>query len=426
MRTKNSYHTSIKTCYALGFEELLPKTLRKQIPRSTYHGWKVENEAKYVGHEFANRIAKNLDHANIILNDKVRHERALFVAFCRIKITIIQLIGKQEFKKLLRQNKSAVVSLIEKVKPIFGGTTMLKYLNLNPKIYSAWKASSLNFCKDSHLKMCFKKITRQITTKEVKVIKALMTNPDFAHWPAASLWAMAIRTEQAVMSRATWYKYTKMLKLERYKISRRFKPKKVPLRAKCVNQIWHADVSVYITVDNVRFYIYTLVDNFSRMILAWDISTKLSAKTRLKSIERAVKEQFDLNLKEQSIDLIVDGGSENNNGVIQNFILNNQVKINKKIALKDIVQSNSLIEATYKIMKYRYFHLKQIASVSLLEEMRNFIHDYNIVRPHYSHSYKTPYEMHYGIEPIDYKKIIQKALKDRVAFNRKQSCICKC
>ena len=77
-------------------------------------------------------------------------------------------------------------------------------------------------------------------------------------------------------------------------------------------------------------------------------------------------------------------------------------------------------------MKYRYFHLKQIASGSLLEEMRNFIHDYNIVRPHYSHSYKTPYEMHYGIEPIDYKKIIQKALKDRVAFNRKQSCIFKC
>ena len=53
--------------------------------------------------------------------------------------------------------------------------------------------------------------------------------------------------------------------------------------------------------------------------------------------------------------------------------------------------------------------------------MRNFIHDYNIVRPHYSHSYKTPYEMHYGIEPIDYKKIIQKALKDRVAFNRSKA-----
>jgi hypothetical protein len=426
MRTKNSYHTSIKTCYALGFEELLPKSLRKRIPRSTYHGWKAENEAKYVGHEFANRIAKNLDHAHIILNDKVKHERALFVAFCRIKITIIQLIGKPEFKKILQQNKSAVVSLIEKVKPIFGGTTMLKYFNLNSKTYSAWKASSLNFCKGSHLKVCFRKITRQITTKEVKVIKALMTNPDFSHWPAASLWAMAIRTEQAVMSRATWYKYTKMLQLERYKISRRFKPKKVPLRAERVNEIWHADVSIYITVDNVRFYIYTLVDNFSRMILAWDISTKLSARIRLKSIECAVKEQFNLNLRGQSIDLIVDGGSENNNGVIQNFIRDNQVKINKKIAMKDIVQSNSLIEATYKIMKYRYFHLKQIVADAMFEEMKCFVHDYNIVRPHYSHSYKTPHEVHYGIEPIDYKKIINKALKDRVAFNRKQSCIFSC
>jgi len=37
MRTKNAYHSIIKTYYALGFEELIPKTLRKQIPRSNYH-----------------------------------------------------------------------------------------------------------------------------------------------------------------------------------------------------------------------------------------------------------------------------------------------------------------------------------------------------------------------------------------------------
>ena len=109
------------------------------------------------------------------------------------------------------------------------------------------------------------------------------------------------------------------------------------------------------------------------MILAWDIDIKLSAQIRLRSIERAIKEQFEVNPKKQSIDLVVDGGSENNNSTIHNFIQNNRVNINKKIALKDIIQSNSLIEATYKIMKYKYFYSKQIISSAMRAEMEFFV-----------------------------------------------------
>ena len=66
----------------------------------------------------------------------------------------------------------------------------------------------------------------------------------------------------------------------------------------------------YKTLDNVIFSIYTVVDNFSRKIVAWDISTKKCCKIRTETVERAIKNEFDVTIDNQSLDLIVDGGTE--------------------------------------------------------------------------------------------------------------------
>ena len=77
----------------------------------------------------------------------------------------------------------------------------------------------------------------------------------------------------------------------------------------------------YKTLDNVIFSIYTVVDNLSRKIVAWDISTKKCCKIRTETVERAIKNELDVTIDNQSLDLIVDGGTENNNITIHEFIL---------------------------------------------------------------------------------------------------------
>lgn len=199
MRKQNSYHTCVKTCYSLGIQQILPNDLKEIIPRSTSQYWKNEKEEKYIGHEFANKISKNLDQANIILNDKVKYERQLFVAFCRIKIKLIEIIGKDHFKKAFQENKNKVVNLIEKVKPHFGVKRLCNFMNLQTKTYSAWKASSFTNCPSSALSLCFRKTPSQITRKEIQVLRNFMTNPNYYHWPIASIWAMAFRSKKVVM-----------------------------------------------------------------------------------------------------------------------------------------------------------------------------------------------------------------------------------
>ena len=39
-------------------------------------------------------------------------------------------------------------------------------------------------------------------------------------------------------------------------------------------------------------YIYTVMDNFSRKILAWDVSENLSGQIRLNSLNSVINEQF--------------------------------------------------------------------------------------------------------------------------------------
>ena len=52
-------------------------------------------------------------------------------------------------------------------------------------------------------------------------------------------------------------------------------------------------------------------------------------------------------LNARPIDFIADGGSENNNKTVEQFIRKFQVDITKKIALKDIRQSNAMTELMY-------------------------------------------------------------------------------
>ena len=58
--------------------------------------------------------------------------------------------------------------------------------------------------------------------------------------------------------------------------------------------------------------------------------------------------------------------------------------------------------------------------------MEFFVNDYNNIRPHYSRHYRTPFEVHNNIDPLNYKKIIKQAIKDRVVFNREQNCDFEC
>jgi len=139
----------------------------------------------------------------------------------------------------------------------------------------------------------------------------------------------------------------------RKKKNRQKKRKRGSVEATRLNQIWHIDVSEFKTIDNVKFYIHSIIDNFSRKILAYTVSRDKTAKTRLASIKEAILTQFKTEILVSELDLIADGGPENDNFRIRNLIRHSKSKvdIHLKIAQKDVVFSNSMIEGNFKILK---------------------------------------------------------------------------
>ncbi|SEF55846.1 Integrase core domain-containing protein [Halpernia humi] len=198
-----------------------------------------------------------------------------------------------------------------------------------------------------------------------------------------------------------------------------------------IRAIGNMDVTKYKTSDYKKMYIYTLMDNFSRKVLAWDVNEKLSGKIRLKSLKNAIKEQFlekqifdNENLK---LDLIVDGGSENNNVVIHEFIKNCKVGIDKKIALKDVLFSNSLIEGNNRILKQTYLKDKELTKEELHDYIAESIKEYNSEKPHYVHKIYTPDEVfeNPGLKDTQlfFDKLNQKRIQDKKEYSCGKVCV---
>ncbi len=178
-------------------------------------------------------------------------------------------------------------------------------------------------------------------------------------------------------------------------------------------------------IDGIISYIYLVVDNFSRYIISWRVAHKICAQIRLETFRESIEfagltpEQIDIT------QLIVDGGSENNNEKVETFI--DKFPVDKVIALKDILQSNALVEAINKTLKYSYLFPRNLMNqAELITAMKKYIiPDYNNVRPHGSLHGLTPREA-YGDAAVDFKGIrlkMQQAHSSRINYNQTHSCL---
>ena len=234
----------------------------------------------------------------------------------------------------------------------------------------------------------------------------------------------AIRNDIIYISVSTWYKYVHLLGLVHSLPSNRRKNHKTGIRALIPKEIIHADLTIYRPLDNIKVYISIIMDNFSRFILGWKASLKPTAKLCLDNLKQVYDNYLNPIHPNNSVELIVDGGSENNNESVNTFISDID-GLQKLIAQKDIIFSNSMVEAVNKTLKYRYLFQKELPDYkSTIKYLKNHaINDYNH-RPHSALNGQTPYEIFHGIK-LDRNKIKQQfeqARINRIQENRKQRC----
>ena len=252
-----------------------------------------------------------------------------------------------------------------------------------------------------------------------KLVKYLTDNK-YINWSLSSVYYKMIRDKAAGLGLVTFYKYTNLLKLTRQKPLHRRKKHKIGIRAEKTLQILHADLTIYKPLDNVKVYIYFIADNFSRKILAWKASLQYSARYTFENLQE-VYEEYQLSDKETTVDFMVDNGSENK-AEVDDFINSNS--INKIIAQKDVLFSNSMIEAVNKRIKYDFLFPVELQDYKqTVKQLEKAVEEYND-KPYGPLFGLTPNEVFDGELPDKtmFAEQIAQAKQKRIAENRKNQC----
>jgi putative transposase len=423
--TRNTYDTSIKHLYRFGLHKSIPEDLRKMIPKTNINRWKNEKESKYIGFHL-NEIAKEELDVLKAFSDAKRAKQ-IFRASIRITKTLQSILNTREIERVICSKKEKIVNLAYQVKDTFSINEFIKIIGISRSTFQNWQREIHAKCDNSFIFLCNQRFPLQASRLEIITLKKMLTSSEYKFWPIASIAAFCRREKILFLSDASWYKYGKLLGITRPKPESRRKKKKTGVRATAPNEKWHADASVF-KIGNVKHYIYLVADNFSRRILSWRVSHQLNAAIRVQTIREAYQKatlmDTDLN-----VDLIVDGGSENNNSTMDNFIKASEINIQKLVALRDIHFSNSLIEAHFSLIKYNYLYRMKINSLSNLRDAMTFVeHDFNTIRPHGSLNGSTPNDAYFSGELMQ-KNTFQTQFIDarsiRISENKKNICM-KC
>jgi len=195
--------------------------------------------------------------------------------------------------------------------------------------------------------------------------------------------------------------------------------KRGSLSTSCPNEAWHVDATIITTESHEKVFLQFVLDNFSKRIVAWQCGESISGikttellKSAFSSLSSSSPEQ---------IDLIVDGGPENNNRLVSAFLEDKPIR--KLVARVDVTFSNSMIEAVNKILKYRYIFRTPIPDLQRLNQaIAAAIEDYND-RPHYALNGLTPNQVYSGcsFDKAAYRESLLEARDKRLRINR-QSC----
>lgn len=159
------------------------------------------------------------------------------------------------------------------------------------------------------------------------------------------------------------------------------------------NLMWGSDWTK-LRVGGVRWYLLTVIDFFSRWIIAWEVVPTVHAGT-IKAIYQAGLTNQGISIHSQSKPkLRVDRGSPNTSGVTQEFF--ETLGADLSFARVRRPTDNALTERFYGSIKQEEIYLvgNYPDEISAKEEIGRYIESYHHTRPHQSLMNFTPAHVH--------------------------------
>ena len=186
------------------------------------------------------------------------------------------------------------------------------------------------------------------------------------------------------------------------------------------NELWASDCCHLRVIDWGWYYLETVMDDFSRFVLSWDLKTDMSGSSLEDVVQQAVDftGMTDVPVEDRTV-LLSDNGAGYLSQQFNEYL--HMVGIRHITASPFHPQTNGKIERYHRTLKGEINQLPHDMPGELKEAIRAFIEHYNYHRYHEGLGNVTPYDVYRGnhLKIIERRKEVKsKTLEARRNYNK--------
>jgi putative transposase len=271
-----------------------------------------------------------------------------------------------------------------------------KLLDLSPRTVQRWR-------RDDRVKADGRKAAAQdrvpankLADGERENILATANAPQFAHLPPSQIVPLLADEGCYVASESSFYRVLREEKQlthrTRAKAPKHKRPE--PVTATAPNQLWSWDITyLKTTVKGLYFYLYLIMDVYSRKIVGWEVYEEESAEHAACIARKAYLRE---GVAGKSLVLHSDNGSPMKGATMLGML--QRLGVTPSFSRPSVSNDNPYSESLFRTMKYRpCFPEKPFDTVEEAREwVDTFQHWYNEDHRHSALKFVTPGQRHRG------------------------------
>ena len=236
----------------------------------------------------------------------------------------------------------------------------------------------------------------KLTEDERRQILAIANEPEFAHMPPSQIVPILADRGRYLASESSFYRVLReadqLAHRGKAKAPRHHRP--TPLQASAANQLWSWDITyLATTVKGWFFYLYLIMDVYSRKIVGWEVFESESAQHAAAVFHKAHLRE---GVGAESLALHSDNGSPMKGATMLATL--QRLGVMPSFSRPSVSNDNPYSEALFKTLKYHPgFPDKPFNSLQDAREwVAGFQHWYNEVHRHSALKFVTPGQRHRG------------------------------
>jgi putative transposase len=242
---------------------------------------------------------------------------------------------------------------------------------------------------------CRRSSPRALTDSERNEVLAVLNSDEFANQAPAAVHAALLDRGVYMCAVRTMYRILEANNQvkERRNVLRHPSYSAPELIATAPNQVWSWDITKLLgPVKMTYFYLYVIIDIFSRYVVAWTLDLCESASLAQRLIDKAC---IDHSIPPGQLTLHADRGASMKSDLVAKLL--SDLGVTKSHSRPHVSNDNPYSEAGFKTLKYRPEFPDRFSSFDDARSFcRRFFQWYNFEHHHCGIALHTPYHVHYG------------------------------